>query len=74
MEWLFPAVALGLVVLALKLLRGKGPPPEDRPPRPTELDSGAWNAAMTAGALMAAAALHDRGPGDGGMGDAGGGI
>ncbi|MSQ10749.1 MAG: hypothetical protein EXR52_07070 [Dehalococcoidia bacterium] len=72
MEWIFPALAVGIIILVFKLMRSDGLPPlDDEQKRAAELDSGAWNAAMTAGVIIGAASLSDHSGGIGG--DTGGG-
>lgn len=74
MEWIFPALAIGIIILVFKLMRSDGLPPlDDEQKRAAELDSGAWNAAMTAGVIVGAASLTDHSGGGGVSGDAGGG-
>ncbi len=69
MEWIFPVLAVALFVGLLKLLRGQRPPREFR--TPAELDSGAWNAAITGAAIIGVSSALDHLPVDGGI-DAGG--
>jgi len=74
MEWIFPALAVGLIIVVFKLMRSDDLPPlNDDQKRAAELDSGAWNAAMTAGVVIGAASLTEHSGGGGIGGDAGGG-
>jgi hypothetical protein len=73
MEWLPPVFVLGLIILVLRLMRGEAGQAYPLQERPAALDSGAWDTAMTAAALMGAAGLADHAPTDGGGMDAGGG-
>ncbi len=75
MEWIFPALAVGLIILVFKLMRSDGLPPlDDDQKRAAELDSGAWNAAMTAGVIIGAASLSDHSGGGIGGDTSGGGA
>lgn len=69
MEWIFPILAVALFIGLLKLLRGERPPREAR--TPPELDSGAWNAAITGAAIIGVSSALDHPPITDGI-DAGG--